>query len=177
MTATTEYTEVTEFNESSGDETPLSMSNPITTPEQAVRVMQILAGALVMGVVMFAVVAVILIGALNQPPQGMILSVFGAVFASSTFVMHLIVPNLMAAKAAAAAPPDEASLYPVYQTRMIVGLALLEGAAFFNIIATIVEHNWWSLAVAGVLVFWMLAMFPTTTRVKHWVEAQRLNRG
>lgn len=154
------------------------MSNPITTPEQAVRAMQIIAGALIMGVVTFGLVAVFIIGALDEPADGIIFSAVGAAFASGAFVMHLVVPGMMTASSRGdAAALDDSSLYQTYQVRMIVGLALLEGAAFFNIIAAIVEHNWWSLAIAGALVLWMLAMFPTTTRVKHWVETQSFNRG
>ena len=154
------------------------MSNVMTTPEQAVRVMQIIAGALVMGVVTFGLVAVFIVGAFDEPADGFIISAIAAAFASGAFVMHLVVPGMMTASSRGdAAAADESSLYQIYQVRMIVGLAMLEGAAFFNIIATILEHNWWSLAIAGVLVLWMLAMFPTTTRVKHWVETQSFNHG
>jgi hypothetical protein len=58
---------------------------------------------------------------------------------------------------------------------MIVGLALLEGMAFFNIIACIIEHNWWSLAIAGCLALWMLMVFPSRNRVEQWIETQRMN--
>jgi hypothetical protein len=154
------------------------MSNPITTPEQAIRVMQIIAIALVMGVVLFALIAVFMLGALDEPADGFIVSLIGAAFASGAFVMHLIVPSLMTGSAAGdGAASDELSHYQRYQAKLIVGLALLEGAAFFNIIATIIEHNWWSLAIAGCLVFWMLAMFPTRTRVKHWIESRNFNHG
>jgi hypothetical protein len=140
--------------------------------------MQIIAIALVMGVVVFGLVAVFMLGALEQPAGGFIVSLIAAVFASGAFVMHLVVPNMMAPSPRGDVPAaDELTCYQQYQARTIIGLAILEGAAFFNIIATIVEHNWWSLAIAGCLVFWMLAMFPTRTRVKHWVEAQRFARG
>ena len=154
------------------------MSNPVTTPEQAVRVMQIIAIALVMGVVLLGLISVFVVGALDDPPGGFIISLIAAVFASGAFVMHLIVPGMMTPPPGRDTPSaDELTLYQQFQARTIVGLAMLEGAAFFNIIATIVEHNWWSLAIAGCLVFWMLAMFPTQTRIKHWVETQRLSRG
>jgi hypothetical protein len=154
------------------------MSSSNSTPEQAIRVMQIIAAALVMGVVLFGLIALFVFGALDDPSGGFIISLIAVVFASGAFVMHLIVPNLMTPPSSAdVAGGDDLALYKQYQARTIVGLAMLEGAAFFNIIATIVEHNWWSLAVAGVLVFWMLAMFPTRTRVKHWVETQSFSRG
>jgi hypothetical protein len=55
---------------------------------------------------------------------------------------------------------------------MIIKLALLESAAFFNVIATVVEHNWWSLGLAGLLVGWMLTNFPTRSRVERWIAEQ-----
>ena len=52
---------------------------------------------------------------------------------------------------------DEAFLAfaPVYQTELIIKLALLEGAAFMNGVAYLVEVQWWSLAVMGTLLFVM----------------------
>jgi hypothetical protein len=56
---------------------------------------------------------------------------------------------------------------------MIVRIAVLEGAAFFNVICSIIEHNWWSLGIAGLLVGWMLTNFPTRNRVERWIAEQR----
>lgn len=147
------------------------MSQGPNTPEQAVRVAQIITGALVMGVVLFAGIAVLVVGALDDPADGVIVSGMGAAFAVVAFAMHLVVPSMIARQARTY---DTMRLYGVYQQKTIIGLALLEGAAFFNIIALIIEHNWWSLAIAGGLVFWMLAMFPTRTRVDQWVETQQM---
>ncbi|MGD9857932.1 MAG: hypothetical protein AB7U20_23555 [Planctomycetaceae bacterium] len=150
------------------------MSQPASSPEQVVRVLQIITGALVMGVVMFAAIAGLAAGALSGPPSGVIVSGVAVVLAAASFVMHLIVPPVIAKQAGHAT--DTQGLYGVYQTKTIVGLAILEGAAFFNIVAAMIENNWWSLAIAGGLVFWMLALFPTQTRVAHWVEAQTMTR-
>lgn len=141
------------------------MSQQPTTSEQAVRVLQIITAAMVMGVVMFAGISVLALEALSDPPDGFLLSGMAAGFAGIAFVMHLVVPAVIAKQQARSASAEQ--LFGVYQTKTIIGLALLEGAAFLNIVAVMVEHNWWSLAVAGGLVFWMLAMFPTQTRVAH----------
>jgi hypothetical protein len=69
---------------------------------------------------------------------------------------------------------DESDWWSVYRGRQIVGRAMLEGAGFFNTIAFIVDQNWWSLAIVGLLVFWMLMTFPTRTRVEQWIETQRM---
>lgn len=152
------------------------MSSPITTPEQAVRATQTITISMFLGVMLFGLVAVFGVGVLDEPAGGFIVSVVGAAFACGAFVLHLVVPNLIKPPPGAdVGGRDDLPLYQQYQARTIVGLALLEGAAFFNIIAAIVEHKWWSLAVAGALVFWMLAMFPTRTRIRHWVETQRLS--
>jgi len=146
---------------------------PSSSPEQTVRAAQIITIALVMGVVTFAVIAVLFVGALQPPPDGRLISGLGAGFAVIAFVMHLVVPAMIARPQAQFT--DEKQLYGAYLGKTIIGPALLEGAAFFNIVALIIEHNWWSLAIAGGLVFWMLAMFPTRTRVDHWVETQQLS--
>jgi hypothetical protein len=114
------------------------------------------------------------LGAATQPPTGTTLSLIAAVFAMAMLAAHVVVPSLVARPAKPQrAEDDGAGLCGIYQTRMIIGLALLEGAAFFNLVACLVEHNWWSLVIAGCLVVWMLALFPTRTRVEQWIENQR----
>ena len=125
-----------------------------------------------MGVLMFAGIAVVGVGALQEPPKSPLISLIGGGFAVVAFVLHLVVPALVAKQQIRTSGED--GLHGVFQSKTIVGLALLEGAAFLNIVALIVEHNWWSLAIAGGLVFWMLAMFPTRTRVTQWIETQQM---
>ncbi|QDU39419.1 hypothetical protein Mal4_37640 [Maioricimonas rarisocia] len=141
-------------------------------PEERIRVMQIITLAMVAGVVMFGVVAVLIVGALDEPSESQFISLFAVGVTGLMFGLHLFVPEIVARQAAASA--GSLDWYQVYQVRTIVGLALLEGAAFFNIVACILEHNWWSLAVAGGLVFWMLARFPTRSGVEQWIETQKV---
>lgn len=148
------------------------MSHTPNTPEQVVRVTQIITGALVMGVVLMAGIVLVGLGALRGAPDGVLISGLGAAFALVSFVVHLFLPSMVARQQAATA--DGSQLYAVYQQKTILGLAILEGAAFFNLVALMIEHNWWSLAIAGGLVFWMLAMWPTRTRVDQWVETQQM---
>jgi len=150
------------------------MQSTTLQPDERIRVMQILTLAMAAGVVMFGVVAVLIVGALNEPPDGQLVSLLGLAFAGLAFVLHLIVPGIIANQNVVA--DGETDWYAVLQVRTIIGLALLEGAAFFNLVACIFEHNWWSLAVAGGLVFWMLARFPTTTGVEQWIETQKLEQ-
>jgi hypothetical protein len=143
---------------------------------QRVRTMQILWAGIVIGAVVFAIV-VVAVGSLNQPPQGNILSLVGVVFTAMDFVAFLVMPGIMAKNAAAQLQgmPEEERWCGIYQTKLIIGLALLEGVVFLNLIACMQEHNWWSLAIAGGLVLLMLLQFPTRTRLEQWIETQRMN--
>ncbi|MFO1093547.1 MAG: hypothetical protein U0992_09580 [Planctomycetaceae bacterium] len=136
--------------------------------------MQIIALSLPAGVIVFAMIALFVVGALNQPPTGMFISLFAVAFAFAMFAMHLVMPQLIASRAShlQIAIPESLRPYGVYQAQMIVKLALLEGAAFFNVICSIIEHNWWSLGIAGLLVGWMLTQFPTRDRVERWIATQ-----
>ena len=58
----------------------------------------------------------------------------------------------------------------VYRGQLIVGLALLEGAAFFNLIALLLEKSIVSLAVVIVLLSFMAIKFPTRDKVSFWVQ-------
>lgn len=142
--------------------------------DQTVRTLQIITGAMVMGVILFAVVAIVVTGGPNIPSSGIILSTVAAAWAVVAFLLHLVVPSIIASQRVRAVGADQ--LHSVYFTKTIIGLALLEGAAFFNLIALMLEHNTWSLAITGGLLFWMLGMFPTRTRVDQWVETKLMER-
>lgn len=67
---------------------------------------------------------------------------------------------------------DADRLLAVYQLVTIVQCALPEGAAFFNLIAYIVDHQVWSLAIVAVLMLWMSSPFPTRDGVANWIGRQ-----
>lgn len=137
--------------------------------------MQIVTGALVMGVLMFAAIAVIAVGAMDEGPAGRIVSMIAAGMAGIAFVAHLIVPGIVARQAVRHVNVDDTEdLYVVYRTKLIIGLALLEGAAFFCIVTYIIEQQWWTLGIAGGLALWMLIAFPSRHRVEQWIETQRM---
>lgn len=131
---------------------------------------------MVAGVIAFVLIAVIVVGALSEPPSGNIISLVGVVLTASQLGLALFVPDLVAGRSnqQQSQMPDEVQPYGVFMTRHLIRLALLEGAAFFNIVATFIEHNWWSLGIAGVLVGWMLTNFPTRNRVERWIAAKGL---
>ncbi|MGA2703274.1 MAG: hypothetical protein ABSH35_19540 [Isosphaeraceae bacterium] len=78
-------------------------------------------------------------------------------------------------------PPEPKQLYPagytgklaqLYQTQLIIGAAMLEGAAFFATIAYMLERNPIALATAIVLLGALVARFPTSDRVNAWLDRQ-----
>ncbi|MFG0333418.1 MAG: hypothetical protein ACF8TS_08665 [Maioricimonas sp. JB049] len=104
-------------------------------PDARIRVMQIITLGMVAGVIMVGLAAVFVVGALDEPSDSQFISLFAVGFTGLMFGLHLFVPQIAARQAlAASGPPD---WYQVYQLRTIVGMALLEGAAFFNIVACI----------------------------------------
>jgi hypothetical protein len=143
----------------------------------AVLILRIITLSLVMGVVIFGLVVVFSMGALdpaNAVPAGpLTMSYLGAAFAAVAFVLHLVVPNVIARQTINRGNGSEQTKLEAFRTRTIVALALLEGAAFINLMALMMEHQWWSLAIAGGLVFWMLARFPSRTMIENWLAPER----
>lgn len=131
---------------------------------------KIIAGSLIFGVIAFAAVAIALrLGRI--PEQNSLVSVIAAVFAAGTVVVRQVVLGMIAGRAVpSASEPTAPTSFGMYQTRLIVGLALLEGAAFFNVVAYLIEGHWWSFLVVTALLAWMLASFPTHGRLRQWVE-------
>jgi hypothetical protein len=63
-----------------------------------------------------------------------------------------------------------ASLLGIYRMQLIITLAFLEGAAFFNLVSVMIEHHVISLIAAMVLLGLMAVRFPTRTKVSWWVQ-------
>ncbi|MCA9257855.1 MAG: hypothetical protein KDA61_01590, partial [Planctomycetales bacterium] len=72
-----------------------------------------------------------------------------------------------------AAQPDPVSLLVVlYQTRFIIASAILEGAAFFNLVAHMIERQTITLVVTGVLLAMMAVRFPSRQRFVESIEGE-----
>ena len=147
--------------------------------DASLRGMQIIAGALMMGVLMFlGVVLVATAGKFDGQPE--MITMIASGFAFLMLVNHFVIPPIIIKaqlKQAIAAGmhqrPDEERIQEccgIYQTQMIVGFALLEGAAFFNLVAMMVEHCAASIAVVTLLLLLMVAKFPTRDKVSFWVQ-------
>ena len=154
--------------------------------------MQIIVGALAAGVVSFFVV-VLVIKQPQAPLAGDRLLTYLSVAAGLVaVVVALILPGVIVrnnrqavldGKATASTPerapplPEElrevGSLAAGYQTALIVRSALLEGAAFFALVAFMLEQQTLSLVVAGALLIFMLSGFPTRSKLEDAIDSDR----
>ena len=168
-----------------------------STPQDAssfARMAQIIAGSLVAGSSIFLIIALIIRASGRDglfadrpwdilPPKGLI-TLIGLIFAAMTVVLSFVVPRSVVAnirkaillskarEGSANEEPGSLNFYNAFNTKMIVGLALLEGAAFFNGIAFLLEGHIPSLIAVAVLIGLMLARFPTQSGIASWVEDQ-----
>jgi len=141
--------------------------------------MRIVAGSLLLGVVFFVLIALFVLGAWQAPPKGHLLSLLGVALAAVAAVVSFVFPPASALEQAMQAPAGRqkvANAAGIFQTRTIIRLALLEGAAFFNAVALMVEHNRWSLGVVAALLIVMAFHFPTRTRLQHFVETREFEQ-
>lgn len=146
--------------------------------------MKIVAFALIQGVIIFGVIAVVmgLQKESSDPFMTYIAAGFGALAIVMRFVVPSIVANSMVGRLAGETSDSGGSqqqddvqrnqLAGIYQTAMIIGMAFLEGAAFFNLIAYIVEVSPISLVVTGGLLAVMAMGFPFRGRVETWIDDQ-----
>jgi hypothetical protein len=68
---------------------------------------------------------------------------------------------------------DAAPYAALYQVKTIVGAALLEGAAFFAVVAFMLERSWIALAMAAALAAMILTLYPSVPRVAEWIRRQQ----
>jgi hypothetical protein len=91
-------------------------------------------------------------------------------------LVALVLPRTLEASLRRQAGPhaeDPGRLWTLYQTRLILVAALLEGAGFMQAIFYLMEGQTFSLAVALVLLAWLALLFPTRAGVEEWVERQQ----
>ena len=152
-----------------------------------VRTMQIIAFALITGVVVFLGIACfqVFIQRDGQPiRQGNelpMLSLMALAMLIGMGTASILVPFAMTRSAlqrfgAAPRPKDQESevitLLNIKQTSMIVSMALLQGAAFFGCIALMIEARPFTLSIVGTAIVSMVIGFPTLGRVRTWVSNQ-----
>jgi hypothetical protein len=160
-----------------------------------VRTQQIIVAALVLGLVMFLVIAAYLraTGQFQGVPAFPILTYVAIPLGLGVLAAYAVVPNLVAASGrrriadgtwnpvsneygspVSAPASDRGKLLQVYGVRLIIGVALWEAVAFFLIIAYLVEGSPWLLAGAIICAAVLAAHFPTRGRVEQWLENQKM---
>lgn len=172
------------------DQNPYSVGNNLSSPnnnlqganfERSVRGIQIIAGALMAGVLFFfGIVLLSTQGDVFNFRQPEIITIIAAGFGFLMIVNHSVIPRIVGSAqlkqvtSSGFAEADIATridkVVGVYRSQMIIGLALLEGAAFFNLVALMVEKSGFSLCVTVVLLALMALKFPTCDKVSFWVQ-------
>jgi hypothetical protein len=162
-------------------ETTRMQPSPPKDKETALRTTQIIAGAMILGVLAFGAVATMLVVNDESDAQG---SSFIAPLAAGVSLLLLVVcvivpANVNSARTGAGASETardtdsgQLALYAAYQTRMIIRFALLEGAAMLNLVAALVDKQPYSVAIAGLMAAIMALLFPTRGRVEAFVRSQ-----
>jgi hypothetical protein len=154
--------------------------------------MQIIASALLMGVVTFLGVVLYLVlvqhqghgmGAAGQQPILSFVSTgFLVVMAPLSFILPTLVDRNGVQRIARGdwrppprgpAPTTESGkLLAVLQSSQIIGMALLEGASFFGCIAYMLEGRILAVAVVLIGLVLLVSRFPTEGRVRSWLTEQ-----
>jgi len=149
--------------------------------EGSVRGMQIIAIAMMVGVLsFFGIVLVTTQGNVFGTQSPELITIIAAGFGILAIVNHVIIPAIIAgaqlkristggfSELGDAAKVEQ--ICGVYRGQLIIALALLEGAAFFNLIALMIEHSAVALGAVILLLGLMILRFPTRDKVSFWVQ-------
>ncbi len=146
------------------------------SPESVGRTAMIITGALIQGVVIFASVAYFI--GKGEPVQPPMISFIGAGTALMMVVMRFVLPTVIVngakAKLKEASDTDLMSqLASLYVTKTVVGMALLEAGAFFNLVAYVADKQLWSYGVVAFLLGVMAISFPSQGQFESWAEEMK----
>lgn len=159
----------------------MPVEREIPTLQQTTRLIQIIAAAMILGVVLFAGVAVFL--SYGKSPGDLILASAAALAGVFSLTARSFVPRMFARQPFEV---DGQKMRPVpmekwpalndeekqrrlgmtYFLGKIIDLAICEGAAMLNVVAYLIAAHWWSLAMAGLLLAAMAVSFPTRGRIE-----------
>jgi len=170
--------------------------NTTPLPAAMLMTMRIIVGSMLAGTLTFAAVAVF-VGMSAQrekiqdaaaPAAGPraggqdplpVVSLIMALLAAAAIPASFAVPGAAAQQALrtmnrqSSIGLDDAAFWRAYQTQLIVACGLLEGPAFANLIAFMVEQQWWSLGIAGFCAALIALRLPSAEGVEEWVRMQR----
>jgi len=189
----------------------MSTLNNADAVQTVTRTAQILVAAMAGGPLLFLAVVLLVIEPTGPPPgpnQGNplglpLLTLLATVFAIGALFLSFVAPGMVVGnglKQIAERPPgdpaptdpwkegptlpsnDVGALLPLFQTQLIIASALIEGAAFFALIAYMLERHPLALGITAFLIATLLSWLPTLDRVHAWLDDQsarlsRLRRG
>jgi hypothetical protein len=156
-------------------------TEPDDIPAGQLRTMQIIAAAMMNGIVLPLALFVFLVTVkqqkpiLTDPADLQMVSMVALLLLATNAPLSLLLPSIMtrnALRQIAARESPLADLLPLRQTTLIVGLALLEGVAMVGCIAFLLECHAVDFIVVGLVLALMLARFPTRNRVRAWLARQ-----
>ncbi len=159
--------------------------NP-TSLDSAARNLQLLVGALMLGILAFGAVILTLaqMGQLGLQADVLVPALLAGVSLVSVMPTQVIAHLVLNRNSFAAAEPGNTSQSPIddsaeahtarllamyFQAKVIAG-AGLEGAALMNLVGYALAAQWWSLIVPTAAITWMATTFPTKDRIAHWLE-------
>jgi hypothetical protein len=164
----------------------MTEQKPLDVPG-TVRMAQIIVGGLAAGVAMFAAVAVLVGDGLQPLDTGLWLSLIMAALSITALPLRWFLPaavtqnNIRKIAQGTWVPTsgagntgtettDQEKLAIVFVQKTILGGAVLEGAAFANLVAFLLEGQIYSIALGVFLLVAILAGFPTRGGMEAWLE-------
>jgi hypothetical protein len=167
---------------------PRGQQSPML-PEPAarrLRVLQVLVGALMMGLLSASVVMALLVVIGHRPASPGLAPTFAFIVPGlfvTTLVVSVLVGRVLATQARqqweGTPEPKDAALFamPKFEVRAIFRGALLEGPGLFGAVATLLTGEFLFLIVPGLSLIGLAAMFPTRDRVLDFVDQVTGRRG
>ena len=151
------------------------------------KVLQIIVAAMVVAVLAFAMLSFFLQDqeGNNEDRQGIAMITYvAAVFAVVSLTTQAIIPKMVTQQGlrflkaeiaeSEGSGPDAQTvirrLLGIFTSKTIVGCALAEGAAFFAIVAYLIEGHLLAFGIAAVMLVSIVVRFPTQSSVRHWCE-------
>lgn len=130
------------------------------------RQLQIIGGALIMGCISFGMLVLALKGISEEVYEGAgVITWMGLVMGCMMLANSFIVPMMMGRREGTSIE----SWLGIFRSKSIVGMALCEGGAFFNLVAYMINTQLLSLGVAILLLARLVTLLPTAGGIEIWV--------
>lgn len=157
---------------------------PNASLESQIRTLQVIRAALIVGVVSFAV---IVLGFLTGIPKKLEFGMFEIVLlivCMQSVGLYVFAPKFMKIDEARQAEirqlkgeEKEKALMPIVSSCEIIRGAAIEGASFFALILVLIAESQVGLIIAGILIAFAFAVFPSSSRIRSAIENIRFRYG